>query len=32
MGAMANAALYDSWFKVADSDQDGRVTGTDAAT
>jgi hypothetical protein len=30
MSAIANAATYDSWFKVADQDQDGRVTGPDA--
>ncbi|KAF8073195.1 EHD1 [Scenedesmus sp. PABB004] len=28
--ADANAAIYDRWFKVADADQDGRVTGADA--
>jgi EH domain-containing protein 1 len=28
--AIANAATYDRWFKVADSDQDGRLTGADA--
>mmetsp|Transcript_11752 Transcript_11752/g.21123 ORF Transcript_11752/g.21123 Transcript_11752/m.21123 type:complete len:544 (-) Transcript_11752:1029-2660(-) len=27
---MANNALYDRWFQVADSDRDGRVTGKDA--
>eukprot|EP00879_Flechtneria_rotunda_P003023 GHRR01003241.1.p1 GENE.GHRR01003241.1~~GHRR01003241.1.p1 ORF type:complete len:568 (+),score=176.91 GHRR01003241.1:379-2082(+) len=32
MGAIANAATYDKWFKVADGDQDGRVTGGDAVT
>ncbi|KAF6256286.1 P-loop containing nucleoside triphosphate hydrolase protein [Scenedesmus sp. NREL 46B-D3] len=26
MSAIANAATYDRWFKVADQDQDGRVT------
>eukprot|EP00775_Hariotina_reticulata_P005540 gene5540-5776_t len=30
MSAIANAATYDRWFKVADQDQDGRVTGGDA--
>ncbi|WIA09631.1 hypothetical protein OEZ85_009020 [Tetradesmus obliquus] len=32
MSAIANAATYDRWFKVADQDQDGRVTGPDAVT
>jgi hypothetical protein len=30
MSAIANAATYDKWFKVADQDMDGRVTGPDA--
>lgn len=30
MSAIANAATYDRWFKIADGDQDGRVTGGDA--
>jgi hypothetical protein len=30
MAAFTNAATYDSWFKIADQDQDGRVTGGDA--
>lgn len=30
MSAIANATTYDRWFKVADADMDGRVTGPDA--
>lgn len=30
MSAVANAATYDKWFKIADQDMDGRVTGPDA--
>lgn len=30
MTAAGNAATYDRWFKIADQDQDGRVTGPDA--
>ncbi|KAI8474973.1 MAG: P-loop containing nucleoside triphosphate hydrolase protein [Monoraphidium minutum] len=29
-GAVANAATYERWFKAADADMDGRVTGADA--
>lgn len=25
-------AVYDKWFRVADADNDGRVTGKDAVT
>eukprot|EP00878_Enallax_costatus_P010310 GHUV01010760.1.p1 GENE.GHUV01010760.1~~GHUV01010760.1.p1 ORF type:complete len:203 (+),score=19.42 GHUV01010760.1:417-1025(+) len=32
MSAIANASTYDRWFKIADGDQDGRVTGQDAVT
>ncbi|GBF98304.1 hypothetical protein Rsub_10967 [Raphidocelis subcapitata] len=30
MTAIANAATYDRWFKIADADMDGRLTGADA--
>jgi hypothetical protein len=31
-GRVPNAVIYDGWFKWADADCDGRLTGADAVT